>query len=428
MPRKRALTSSQPQLTKSSSRTSVTEDPPKTVRSSAYDDNFEQYLIDNGIYPVDYDYGDSSTYPEPANLVEITAAMGAPRASLSPSRVTNEQFRSFRLKNKTASEGTVMRTIIPMITGDKDIPNEGHLPFTNLLSMTEEATVKPVPDFFDRADPRDLYKILRDHGDLNNKIVPTKHAAVPIAPNFSLEAKAAKGGIDVARRQAMADGAYEARGMHSLQNHGLDEPVYDGNAYSYSATYQAGNLRIYSHHPTAPTIRGGRPSYHMTQLRGYDLTDSRDAYRAGVAAVRNLRELAKGQRDLHVREANTRVTRSSQLYEQVGGLEVPQHNDTCSQSTEYSTLEYLSTHDAEEGENLASMSFDAAYEAEASLTTSFTSPGDPFQPKDRSKRAKSQSPPSSSRRVKQPASKTDRTIRGSDNATTSRSIRGSKKA
>ena len=70
-------------------------------------------------------------------------------------------------------------------------------------------------------------------------IVPIKHADVPVAPNLFLEAKGPGGAAHVARRQACLDGAYGARAMHSLQSYGKEEPVYDGDAYTYSSTYHA---------------------------------------------------------------------------------------------------------------------------------------------------------------------------------------------
>ncbi|KAH6645732.1 hypothetical protein BKA67DRAFT_541888 [Truncatella angustata] len=53
--------------------------------------------------------------------------------------------------------------------------------------------------------------------------------------------------------------------MHALQNHLLDNPVYDGNAYAFTATFLSGYLNLYSHHVKAPAEPGQRPGYHITQ-------------------------------------------------------------------------------------------------------------------------------------------------------------------
>ncbi len=67
-----------------------------------------------------------------------------------------------------------MRNVIPLLTGNANIPNEGHLPFTNLDSLTDNTTVNPVPDFFDGARPGELERKVRE--ELDRIIVPSKKA------------------------------------------------------------------------------------------------------------------------------------------------------------------------------------------------------------------------------------------------------------
>ncbi|PTB80702.1 hypothetical protein M440DRAFT_1302684, partial [Trichoderma longibrachiatum ATCC 18648] len=100
-------------------------------------------------------------------------------------------------------------------------------------------------------------------------------------------------------RQACYDGAYGARAMHSLQNYDEEEPDYDGNACTLSATYHAGTgtLQLFSHHVTAPATPGGRPEYHMVEVDGGYLTGSREGFLQGAGALRNARDLAKEHRD-----------------------------------------------------------------------------------------------------------------------------------
>ncbi len=128
----------------------------KSRRSSAYDANFEQHLIDHNIYPPLYDFPDDRTPPKPANWAEIRQVLKVPRGSLSPSRIPESAFEDFQRKNKTKFEGTVMRNVVPLLVGKAKIPNEGNLPFTNLDSLTDNTTVNPVPDFFDGARAGDL--------------------------------------------------------------------------------------------------------------------------------------------------------------------------------------------------------------------------------------------------------------------------------
>ncbi len=128
-----------------------------------------------------------------------------------------------------------------------------------------------------------------------------------MAPNFFLEAKGPDGSAAVATSQARYDGALGARGMHSLQNYGTEEPTYDGKAYTYSSTYHNTLLQMYAHHVTAPAAPGGRPEYHMTQVKTVAMTEDRDAFVQGATAFRNLRDLAKTHRDNFIQAANARL-------------------------------------------------------------------------------------------------------------------------
>ncbi|KAK4181980.1 hypothetical protein QBC35DRAFT_510773, partial [Podospora australis] len=155
--------------TKSTKATSVSS---KAKRSSAYDADFEQHLTDHNIYlPLR-----NRQAPKP-DLEDTRLLLSASRPSLSPSRFDDSAFEDFLQKNETKSEGTIMRNVIPIITGNASIPNEGNLPFTNFKSLTGGLTVNTVPDFFDGALPGDVDKSVRE--DLSHMIVPTKHANVP---------------------------------------------------------------------------------------------------------------------------------------------------------------------------------------------------------------------------------------------------------
>ncbi|KAG8415312.1 hypothetical protein J3458_009170 [Metarhizium acridum] len=293
--------------TRSTAATSVGS---KTRKSSAYNDDFEQHLVDHGIYPEGYEHPESCSTPEPANSSLTHQELLNSRASLSPSVFTESVFRDFKRKNKTKSEGSVMRNVIPMIAGSTNIANEGDMPFTNLLSLTDDSTVKVVPDFFDGARASEVHGKVRH--TLNELIVPTKHANVPIAPNFFLEAKGPDGGASVAQRQACYDGAHGARAMHALQNYQETEPIFDGNAYTYSSTYHSGTgtLQLYAHHVTAPAAVNERPEYHMTEIDGWQMTGNINSFRRGAIAFRNARDLAQRHRNSFIQAANARATQA----------------------------------------------------------------------------------------------------------------------
>ncbi|KAL2257991.1 hypothetical protein VTK26DRAFT_8878 [Humicola hyalothermophila] len=97
--------------------------------------------------------------------------------------------------------------------------------------------------------------------------------------------------------------------MHALQNYGEEEPAFDGNTYTYSSTYYAGTgtLQLYAHYVTLPTAPGGRPEYHITKLRGFDMTDSRNIFVQGATAFRNAKDLAQRYRYRFIKAANARA-------------------------------------------------------------------------------------------------------------------------
>ncbi|KAK4087017.1 hypothetical protein Purlil1_8536 [Purpureocillium lilacinum] len=275
----------------------------RSSKSSAYNKNFQEHLIDHGVYLAD------QTDAEPRNLDSLHDQLLVPRTSLSPSTFSQSKFRDFQKKNnQVAFESDVMRTILPVLCGDHDdIPSQQNVLFTELEPITNSTAVKPKPDFFDGASLQDLHQNLRGDRQLRSTIIPTKHPGVPVAPNFFCEAKGPDGSSAVAQRQACYDGAYGVRAIHTLQNYGEIEPRYDGNAYTFSSTYHDGLLKLYTHHVTAPASAEGRPEYHMTQLDTWGMTGNIDSFRRGATAFRNAREMAERYRGAFIQAANTRA-------------------------------------------------------------------------------------------------------------------------
>jgi hypothetical protein len=270
----------------------------KTGKSS-YDPNFGQNLIDGGIYP-------HNRGSKPHNAQDIRDDMRAPRASLSPSRFGDEDFDAFvDLCDRAGDEATARADIISIIAGEsrKQHYYAADRKFNHLEPLAEDLP-KPVPDLYDGALPQQIDRRVRR--DLGMHIVPSNNTSLPAAPNFFLEGKSAGGRADVAKLQACHDGAIGARAMHSLQNYKSAEPIYDGNAYSHSATYHQGTatLQLYTHHLTAPKAPGEPPECHMTQLRSFAMTDNINTFREGAGGLRNNRDRAKANRDDFIDQAN----------------------------------------------------------------------------------------------------------------------------
>jgi len=295
-----SASSTSSQLTKSTKSTKPTTVSAK--RSKAYDANFRQHCKDHGIYPPFCKFPDGRRPPKPANLGRNSASSKGSKGGLfSPSVASETVFEDFQYKNTTKSEGTVMRNIIPLIAGDDDIPNEGHLPFTNLASITADTTVNPYPDFFDGAHREAVDQAVRE--PLDTVIISTKKEGVPIAPNLFLEAKGPGGTLDVAEGQCHAG--------WRLWNHYHACLAELPSGYA-GVRWQC--LRVFSNLPLRiseficplrnpnpnPSPRAGLgqgPSYHIYQINAYALTGNHEAWLEGIAAFRNMRRLAKKKKN-----------------------------------------------------------------------------------------------------------------------------------
>ncbi|KAM4060511.1 hypothetical protein HRG_001930 [Hirsutella rhossiliensis] len=303
--RKRSLTK---RSSPSPSKCNVTPKTTSTRSTGPYDRAFQQHLIDHDVFPDGYEYPDGRLPPEPENMDEILRALAQPRASLSPSRFTKDDFRKFRRADTHASkEREVTTTVIPIVGGDVGDRKcvAGEIPFTNLEQLTDGTLVPGNPDLYYGARPEQLDRNIRR--ELNNQIIPSTQHGLPIAPNYLFQAKGPDGSLSVATRQACYDGALGARGIHSLQSYKQSEPQYDNKAYTLTSIYHGGTLKMYTSYPIAPSVPGERPGFVMAQIKTWGLTGDLDAFRQGAAAFRNGRDWAKRKRDNAMMQANERA-------------------------------------------------------------------------------------------------------------------------
>ncbi|KAH8760454.1 hypothetical protein F5883DRAFT_500733 [Diaporthe sp. PMI_573] len=270
----------------------------KTTILSTHASNFERHLTKNNIHPVW-----QSREPD---LESIYEALAAPRLSLLLPEFSTESFQTFRKNNQQAmNERDIIDDVIPIIVGvrSENWPVARDIIFNDLEALTDGSIPSAKPDYaygalFGQLIPAICIKL--------GRFIDPELDIPLIVPNFFLEVKGPNGSAAVKTRQARYDGAIGARAMHHLQNYGQEEPIYDGKAYTFSATYQDGQLMLYAHHLTAPTTRGGQPEYHMTQLDAWATTGNIQSFIAGVTAFRNLRDLAKQHRDTFIQDANFR--------------------------------------------------------------------------------------------------------------------------
>ena len=279
-----------------------------TASTGPYNRNFQQHLIDSGVYPHAYRHPDGRVPAKPNNWEEINRRLSQPRPSLSPSKFSEEAHEKFiQADADAAKEKQVTTSVIPIIEGDiRDARCvSGGIPFTNLDPLTDGTLVPGNPDIYYGARPEQLDRRVRD--ELGGHIVPSTQDDLPIAPNFFLAAKGPDGSLAVAGRQASYDGALGARGMRSLQLYGQEEPVFVNTVSTISSIYHGGQLKMFTIHPSQPTSSGSRPEYFMHQLNTWGMTGNVETFREGATSYRNARDWAKEQRDEAIRRANEKV-------------------------------------------------------------------------------------------------------------------------
>ncbi|OJD20284.1 hypothetical protein ACJ73_08383 [Blastomyces percursus] len=253
----------------------------KTSSTSAFSWNFQQNLIDHGVYPHGYEYPDGRKPDKPGNWKEINERLAQLRSSLSPSRFSEEAFDAFARADAHASkEQPVISSVIPIIDGDIGDRKcvGGNYLFGNLAPLTDGTLASAKPDHFYGARPEQLTRQIRD--ELRHHIVPSTQDDLPVAPNFFLEVKGPDGSLAVAMRQACYNGALGARSMQSLQSYPQDIPTYDNNAYTLTSIYHGGQLKLYATHPGKSNDPDRHSEYFMNQLRSYSLTDTSETFRA----------------------------------------------------------------------------------------------------------------------------------------------------
>ncbi|KAL9077322.1 MAG: hypothetical protein Q9157_003389 [Trypethelium eluteriae] len=288
---------------------------------SSRDPAFEQALVDAQYHPP----GHSNR--EPGNVEEVLERLRRPRLSLSPSVFSHQAFSDFRQMNFNAtSEEDVMRDVIPIIRGNTSVPAGGNRLFTNLEPLAFGiATAKP--DYYNGSHPSELDSRVRR--EIGHYIMPSTSSHTPMLPNFFTEVKGPDGSAAEMKRQITQDLGVGARGMLEMQHYGEENKTYDENAYALGSTYSDGQLKIYICHPTAPMAPGGRPDYHVNQVRSFAMTDTPESFVQGAAAYRNGQDWAEEQRNAVIE----RVRSQSEAGKVAVKQDLPEHSLTSPRKT-----------------------------------------------------------------------------------------------
>lgn len=245
-------------------------------RADEFDANFEQLLVDNGVYPPGYDYT-LEGYPEPRyprNWDEIISRAKERRPSLEKIlRMGTQGMEILANTNRIAwTEKDVAVHTFPDITGEgassttaeldgefRYTYDEGNINFENQRMNEPFDNIEPFfkgfshhehghfpraqPTLYDGVARGALYAELLER--FSTYISPSTDETAPILPNFFAECKGRLGSSLVAERQALYDGVLGVRAMHALQsawNEGYMD--FDDNSYTIASTFRTGELEL----------------------------------------------------------------------------------------------------------------------------------------------------------------------------------------
>ncbi|CAG9979409.1 unnamed protein product [Clonostachys byssicola] len=242
---------------------------------------------------------------QPLDLRSLQDTLAVPRPSVPPLTVSDDAYEIFRKNVRAAKNGReLIFHLVPALMGNE-------YPSNHFVFDAPFVTMDPLGDDIPAAQP-DLYCGEFPHHSLHRTvrealakhINPSLSHMLPIVPNFFLECQ----DLDFAERdeksRAQHDGAFGARAIHSLQNYGNEEPEYDNQPYTFSATYHEGILVLYAHHVTKPYSEGELPEFHMNQIYTVHILASRESFIEGITAFRNARDEAQKHRDRFIAAAN----------------------------------------------------------------------------------------------------------------------------
>ncbi|KAL9607367.1 MAG: hypothetical protein Q9167_007713 [Letrouitia subvulpina] len=270
----------------------------KSGRSSAYQSDFMKLLIGDGV-------DRTQRTRKPANYDDLHNRLVKRRGSLSPTLFSERHYENFlEAAENAVDEAQVMTDVFSVIKGNKSRPSRTNHACKNWAPLISANLVIPQPDFFDGAEQSAADSTLRQV--LDAVIVPSTSSDSPFLPNFFAEVKPSKAAADVAYRQALYDGAFGARAMHHLKSYGNDETI-DENAYTLTTTYVNNKLEIFAHYITASDNPGRKQHYRTVPIIKKILDEDIEAFRFGVTAFRNARDISEQNRKTFIADANQRM-------------------------------------------------------------------------------------------------------------------------
>ncbi|ERF70730.1 hypothetical protein EPUS_05082 [Endocarpon pusillum Z07020] len=276
-----------------------------------HDDALERHLHENGIH-LKYQSLLDDDCIKPNNITYIKRQLTKEQLGL-PSF---QDFKHFKqLESREIGVDARLNMTIQFLVGDRtprDIKAVSSLTshtFTSIEPLTDGRIPTPTPDFCYGASISQLN--IHATKELSRHILPSRSMNCPIAPNFFLEVASNHRDTAELGMTACYHGVVGARGILGLQCYGESEYIFDGCAYTLSATMDDTTLKIYAIWPTAPSSPQihdyqNRADFHEALAGVWLMTYSVQCYYEGLTALRNAIRLTEEWRRIFIQNANAK--------------------------------------------------------------------------------------------------------------------------
>ena len=285
----------------------------KTVKTTPYDANFLQHLINHGVFPPKYRYPSGEPTPKPSNWDEIYARTFAPRASLSSVTGLAELANTINDELEACTREAEVTCCIPLLRSKTDNPKQRSMEgrFSGFYPLTDGTLTCSSPDMYYGAPPEDLPEKFQE--TFKQLIMPSSRKSELIIPNFFLALKgpASAGGIEVAKNQACYDGAMGARALSFLTSVGAGRRLFDNRAYTITSFMHGGSLKLYTSHIYESRSQQRVWECATTLVRVCTLDGDVQQCKEALTAFRNLVDWSREQR-------TATLTRAKDVLERCG--------------------------------------------------------------------------------------------------------------
>ena len=280
----------------------------KTKKTSLYNSNFKQNLIDNYIYSSYYNFFDNWISSKLSNWKNINKKLKKSRLSLFLSRFSDKIFDIFiQINSRILNKNAVINNIFSVIQSTVCILSVKNLIFDNLESLIYSNLIDTKSDFYNKA--RSVQIDLQIREKLELYIISVIQKQISALFNIFIETKSFDKNTTVFKQQTCFDSILNTCNIYKLRLFKTDNTlVYNNNIYIITSIYYDSQLKIYTIYFTQSIDYKKSSESYITQFNSWILTDFYKQFRQEISVFRNIRNWTKLKQDKLIAVVNSRIT------------------------------------------------------------------------------------------------------------------------